>query len=350
MLKNKYLASSKMGCLKLDISKNHEPLLRVVGKKLPTKKGVVNYYPFHSPMPGRSYNSTEYRYGGANGQEKDDEISGAGNSYTAEYWQYSPRPVMRWNLDPKPNPSISPYAVYAGNPIMYTDVMGDSIRTPKNLFDPSKAGTKGFNAEGLNLQDWKTFSGGIQEVSGITLNTPSIGDKNLTVGSIDKSVGSADARSSFVSLLGNKKYHQDVEITNNDPDVLGAQNITAYRFDAKGNIVAPSTDYNAGLMQIDLADFRQWQSTNSGIKGTTDNRALGIGFSFLHENLHNQGVGTFGLTTTTIKKADLETPVINRVNVMRQQMGLPNRQGHSRSFDNVGGYLKFDDGTKYYIK
>jgi len=306
-----------------------------------------DYYPFGMQIENRTFgDSTVSR--GFQGMEKDDEIAGTGNSYTAKFWQYSPRVVQRWNLDPKPNPSISPYAIMAGNPIMYTDPLGDSIRTPKNLFDPSKAGTEGYNDEGLNKQDWETFSSGIQEISGVTLATPSVGDKNLSIESVDESIGSEGARNEFMGLLKHKKMHQDVEITNNNPDVLGAQNITAYSFDKQGNFL--STKYNAGLLQIDLADFRQWQSTNSGIKGTTDNRALGVGFSFLHENYHNRGFGMSGVTKSTLKTWDAETPVINQINTMRQQMGLPNRSGHSRSYDNVGGYLKFDDGTKYYIK
>ena len=59
--------------------------------------------------------------------EKDDEVKGEGNSYTAEFWQYSSRLAVRWNLDPKPNPAISPYAVFAGNPIFYSDPKGDTI-------------------------------------------------------------------------------------------------------------------------------------------------------------------------------------------------------------------------------
>lgn len=60
--------------------------------------------------------------------EKDDEIAGGGNSYTAEFWQYDSRLGRRWNLDPKPNPSISDYATFANNPIMYIDPFGDTIR------------------------------------------------------------------------------------------------------------------------------------------------------------------------------------------------------------------------------
>jgi hypothetical protein len=37
---------------------------------------------------------------GFNGQEKDNEVYGEGNSYTAECWQYDPRLGRRWNLHP----------------------------------------------------------------------------------------------------------------------------------------------------------------------------------------------------------------------------------------------------------
>jgi hypothetical protein len=64
-----------------------------------------------------------------NGQESDSEISGSwGSHYTAEYWMYDSRLMRRWNLDPKPNPSISQYSCFAGNPIWYSDPLGDTVR------------------------------------------------------------------------------------------------------------------------------------------------------------------------------------------------------------------------------
>ncbi len=59
--------------------------------------------------------------------ERDDEIAGLGNSYTAMFWQYDSRTARRWNQDPRPNPSISRYGTFALNPVMFTDVMGDTI-------------------------------------------------------------------------------------------------------------------------------------------------------------------------------------------------------------------------------
>ena len=58
--------------------------------------------------------SLEYSYG-FNGQEKDDEIAGEGNSYTAEFWQYDSRLGRRWNIDPVVKYHESPYACFANN-------------------------------------------------------------------------------------------------------------------------------------------------------------------------------------------------------------------------------------------
>ncbi len=86
-------------------------------------------YPFHSTMPGKTFkapNTTEYRFGASNGQEKDNEI--AKGIFTADFWEYDSRLGRRWNTDPKPNPSISNYATFANNPIWFSDVDGDTIQ------------------------------------------------------------------------------------------------------------------------------------------------------------------------------------------------------------------------------
>jgi len=77
-------------------------------------------------MPGRTYQagSGSYRYS-INGQEKTPEI--APNTTTAVFWEYDARIGRRWNLDPRPNVSISPYNCFAGNPIFYFDNKGDSV-------------------------------------------------------------------------------------------------------------------------------------------------------------------------------------------------------------------------------
>jgi murein DD-endopeptidase MepM/ murein hydrolase activator NlpD len=62
---------------------------------------------------------------GFGSQERDNEISGEGNSYTAQYWQYDSRLGRRWNVDPKTVVGISNYACFFNNPISNTDINGD---------------------------------------------------------------------------------------------------------------------------------------------------------------------------------------------------------------------------------
>jgi hypothetical protein len=67
----------------------------------------------------------DYRFG-FNGQEKDNEVYGEGNSYNAEYWQYDSRLGRRWNVDPmaKKYPHQSPYAAFNNSPLYYIDPKG----------------------------------------------------------------------------------------------------------------------------------------------------------------------------------------------------------------------------------
>ncbi|MFZ1611251.1 MAG: hypothetical protein WAT52_09300 [Chitinophagales bacterium] len=83
-------------------------------------------HPFGMLTPGRNWSAgSEYRFG-FGGQEQVNEVSGDGNSYTAEFWQYDTRLGRRWNVDPMAHttPSWSPYRAYLNNPIKYTDPTG----------------------------------------------------------------------------------------------------------------------------------------------------------------------------------------------------------------------------------
>jgi hypothetical protein len=87
---------------------------------------ATDYFPFGMPMPNRQYSlsSSSYRFG-FNTQEKDDEIYGAGNLYSALFWEYDSRIGRRWNIDPKTYTWESPYAVNSNNPIWIMDILGD---------------------------------------------------------------------------------------------------------------------------------------------------------------------------------------------------------------------------------
>ena len=101
---------------------------------------VFNYYAFGMLMPGMySTGSANYRFG-FNGMIRDDDVKekistvppmneGIGNSYSTEFRMYDPR-VGRWlSSDPLAQkfPSLSPFIGMGNNPILFTDVRGDSI-------------------------------------------------------------------------------------------------------------------------------------------------------------------------------------------------------------------------------
>jgi hypothetical protein len=104
-----------------------------------------------------------YRYG-FNSQEKDDEIYGSGNSYTAEYWQYDARLGRRWNVDPVVKPYESPYATFANNPIWFVDPNGADSTT----YLYSALGEDGKPIYSIEqMKEIANFSQGIDRMNGV---------------------------------------------------------------------------------------------------------------------------------------------------------------------------------------
>ncbi len=77
-----------------------------------------DYYPFGSLMPNRHGSSGNYRYG-FQGQEKDDELKGEGNSLNYTFRMHDPRVGRFFAVDPlaKKYPFYSPYA-FSGNRVI----------------------------------------------------------------------------------------------------------------------------------------------------------------------------------------------------------------------------------------
>ena len=77
-------------------------------------------------MPGRKFVSgEEYRFG-FNGVEQEDEVA-EGVNFT--YFRMQDSRLGRWwSHDPKPNVSVSPYAMMENNPIRFTDPLGDTLQ------------------------------------------------------------------------------------------------------------------------------------------------------------------------------------------------------------------------------
>ncbi|NQU32890.1 MAG: hypothetical protein HQ521_06615 [Bacteroidetes bacterium] len=117
------------------------------------------YYPFGMQMDERTITNTVegYRFG-FNGQEGDDEVAGKGNSYTATFWQFDSRLGRKWNMDPRQQYPVSPYACFSNSPIYIIDRLGDTTY----YFNKSGqySGMSDVNISGIrgSLGEYKTFS------------------------------------------------------------------------------------------------------------------------------------------------------------------------------------------------
>ena len=86
-------------------------------------RNISDYSPFGVLLAERTVEGAFYR-NGFNGMEKDDEVKGPKNSYTTEFRQYDSR-IGRWlSIDPRYNPTMSPYNGMDNSPIRYNDPSG----------------------------------------------------------------------------------------------------------------------------------------------------------------------------------------------------------------------------------
>jgi RHS repeat-associated protein len=118
-----------------------------------------DYYPFGMLLPNRHEDAGEYRYG-FNGMEKDDEVSGEGNSYDFGARFYNSR-VGRWlSVDPMVSkyPNLSPYNYVSNTPINAIDPNGEWIIFINGLnLDPSQGGNPNYwrtTATGDVIKNW----------------------------------------------------------------------------------------------------------------------------------------------------------------------------------------------------
>ena len=94
----------------------------------------MDYYPFGWEMPGRKYNSAEYRYG-FNGKEKDqDGEFGSITNYDYGFRIYNPAIGRFLSVDPltKEYPMFTPYQFAANSPIWGVDLDGLELDITSN--------------------------------------------------------------------------------------------------------------------------------------------------------------------------------------------------------------------------
>ena len=155
---NFYLSSKKSisySCSNLELSNHLGNVLSVISDKvIPHPSGgsvayykadilqAMDYSPFGVTLKGRNLKKTgnleEFRFG-FQGQEFVNEVSGNGNHYSAQFWEYNPRLARRFNLDPVVKTHESPYACFANNPIWFVDPNGaDTLNGAKVIEDAKR--------------------------------------------------------------------------------------------------------------------------------------------------------------------------------------------------------------------
>jgi len=157
---------------KLGVDNNSD---NIVDFYLADVRSATDYYAFGAPMPGRSFNSTDYTYGYM-GMLKDDEVKGSGNLYSTEFREYDTRLGRWWSVDPVNHEMYSPYSAYDNNPIYYTDPEGaDSENEKKNDLAVNHPGVGGSayetNDEGEIIGSFNAYGkGDANAPSGATPN------------------------------------------------------------------------------------------------------------------------------------------------------------------------------------
>jgi RHS repeat-associated protein len=166
----------------------------------------LNYYPFGSAIESRTFASGGYRYG-MNGQEKDNEIKGKGNSYDFGARMYDPR-IARFIIpDPLMNQKAtwSPYVFGLNNPVVFVDENGEWPGVTFFFFEFEVGAGLAF---GLNYVEQSGIAyDEVGKTKFIMTNAIYIVNQNLEEGSRDPNLVSGAS----VSLTGNIKQNWSAE-------------------------------------------------------------------------------------------------------------------------------------------
>jgi len=288
-----------------------------------------NHYPGGMLQPGRNFSSNNYWFG-FNGQEKTNEISGNGNHNTALFWEFDTRLVRRWNLDPKPQISISDYAAFANNPILYCDPLGDEVNVThrKGFLGLGKKETLKYENGNLFNKDGTAYAGkvnGFLKKSVEALNDLSRfqeGSSMLSELQGSKNVYSIvqSENTEFVPDQTQKAYANQIA-TDPNPQVQS-------RYNSLKSAGVDLTGGSGGTIYFNPQGMGVWE-----IGGYKTRPSLELGHELFHGLDANRGLSDDRLEQG-IKRSEWQA--IYRENMHRQQMGIPLRTYYRSQKDTQG--------------
>ncbi len=211
-----------------------------------------DYSPFGVQLSGRNLTKNNPNTGlpindgryGFQGQEEDDEVSGDGNSYTAEFWQYDSRLGRRWNIDPIVKYHESPYACFANNPISFTDPNGaDTAKVESTMIS---AGGKGQISYLMGSTSFSNLFNSFVNGTNKDIHLVFEGVKNLTTSEPNPECSDCEIAAETILYYRNKavmsmtekerELLKDAKLTdfsirirmNTDPDFGGQEGVNKY--------------------------------------------------------------------------------------------------------------------------
>ena len=251
-------------------------------------------------MPGRSFiSANQYRYG-FNGQEKDDEIKGNGNSLDFTQRIYDPRLGKFFSIDPltKKYPELTPYQFASNRPIDGIDMDGlEHVRYlyklengKATLIDVHKYSTDLRKGHGVEVV---TVSNGEVVNTFIPMNAPpkpNMEEKTNAPGFMSKLESKMRGTSDTYEYEGEKGMEKSADLIDNVGTVLKATGI--------GAPVGEGLSLMADGMRSSL-DFKN-KDIKTAIKNTGI-RALTFGAGKTIEKAIDGVKGISGITKEAVK-------------------------------------------------
>ncbi|WP_343669073.1 DUF6443 domain-containing protein [Chitinophaga sp.] len=225
----------------------------------------THYYPYGLTMEAISYNAlkglnyaeNKYKF---NGIESNRDLGL--NQYDAFYRNYDPQ-IGKWmEIDPKPNEGSSLYTGMGNNPVLLSDLLGDTAIVGTLTLPVVEVNGRSYRRDDLIqalIDQWS-------RISGLDL---SVVNNRIQNNGIKTNIGiSMEARADILKTLDEGKIYIDFRKG-------GSQTLPHWVY----NIVDPKTDYI-------VIDPNQIERLVEGTSSDLDPMTVGIGMVVLHEMEH----------------------------------------------------------------